>query len=484
MKLFILFFIMFLSFKGFAQNVGIGTSAPIARLHVTDSNVLFSAIGNVPNQKGSPPVQGPGRRMMWYADKAAFRVGYVSNNNWDKDSIGTYSFAAGYNSKAKVYASVAMGYFCYANEYSTAIGLVSIASGFSSTALGTGNAGGDHSVAIGYETSASGFYAVSFGRQNDASGFYSTAIGDKSKSSGISSMTMGIRATASGDTSTALGYNTVAGGTFSTAMGYSTNAIGFSATTMGYNSIANGVVATAIGLNGKADGYASVSLGNSTNASGDSSVAMGSRTHASGRNATALGNSTTASGDFSIAAGRRVSTNLKTGAFFFGDSDPNNKGIRPIGFNNQFAARFNGGYYFISNDAGADIGVQVLAGGNAWVAICDENRKENFEPLDGEDILLKMKEMKFSSWNYKTQDPTQHRHYGIMAQDFYHAFGNDKYGRIGNDTTVNPIDMIGIDMAAIQALEKRTTQLTEENMQLRSEMNELKRRLERMEAKK
>ena len=92
---------------------------------------------------------------------------------------------------------------------------------------------------------------------------------------------------------------------------------------------------------------------------------MGSRTHVSGRNATAISNSTTASGDFSIAAGRRVSTNQKKGAFFFGDSDPNNKGMRLIGFNDQFAARFNGGYYFISSDAGADIGVQVLAGGNA-----------------------------------------------------------------------------------------------------------------------
>jgi len=484
MKSFNLFLILFLPVNGLAQNVGIGTSSPSARLHVTDSSVLFSSIGNVPNQPGNPPIEGPGRRMMWYADKAAFRAGYVSNNNWDKDSIGTYSFAAGYNSKAKAFASVALGYFCYANEYSTAIGLVSLAGGFSSTAIGSGNAGGDHAIAIGYESSAAGYHALAIGNQNDASGFYATAIGDKSIGSGIGSVAMGTRATASGDTSTALGYNTEAGGTYSTAMGYNTKAYGFSSTTMGYNSIANGVVGTAIGLNGRADGYASVSLGNSTNASGDSAVAFGSRTLASGINATAIGNSTIASGDFSIAAGRRVSTNLKTGAFFFGDSDPNNKGVRLIGFNNQFATRFNGGYYFISSDAGADIGVQVLPGGNAWVAMCDENRKENFEPLDGEHILQKIKEMKFSSWNYKTQDPTKHRHYGIMAQDFYKAFGNDKYGKIGNDSTVNPIDMIGIDMAAIQALEKRTAQLTEENMLLKNEMNELKRRLDRIEKEK
>ena len=101
--------------------------------------------------------------------------------------------------------------------------------------------------------------------------------------------------------------------------------------------------------------------------------------------------------------------------------------------------------------------------------MCDENRKENFEPLNGDDILQKIKSIKFSSWNYKTQNPKVQRHYGIMAQDFFHAFGRDKYGAIGNDTTVNPIDMIGIDMAAIQALEKRTAQLTIENREWRME---------------
>ena len=29
--------------------------------------------------------------MMWYPDKAAFRVGRVTNDNWDTDSIGDYS---------------------------------------------------------------------------------------------------------------------------------------------------------------------------------------------------------------------------------------------------------------------------------------------------------------------------------------------------------------------------------------------------------
>ena len=45
-----------------------------------------------------------------------------------------------------------------------------------------------------------------------------------------------------------------------------------------------------------------------------------------------------------------------------------------------------------------------------------------------------------------------------MAQDFFSAFGHDAIGTIGNDTTVSTMDMNGINMIAIQALEKRTTE--------------------------
>ena len=37
------------SSRSLAQNVGIGTTSPLARLHVTDSVVLFSAAGPIEN---------------------------------------------------------------------------------------------------------------------------------------------------------------------------------------------------------------------------------------------------------------------------------------------------------------------------------------------------------------------------------------------------------------------------------------------------
>ncbi|MBK8702128.1 MAG: hypothetical protein IPN29_22240 [Saprospiraceae bacterium] len=83
-----------------AQNVGIGTTEPLARLHVVDSAVVFSRANTTLEPFTDPPIQGPGIRMMWYPGKAAFRAGGATTNQWDKDSIGVYSIALGYSPKA------------------------------------------------------------------------------------------------------------------------------------------------------------------------------------------------------------------------------------------------------------------------------------------------------------------------------------------------------------------------------------------------
>ena len=50
--------------------MGIGTITPKARLHVTDSNVLFSAADPLLAVPGNPPISGTGARMIWYPGKA------------------------------------------------------------------------------------------------------------------------------------------------------------------------------------------------------------------------------------------------------------------------------------------------------------------------------------------------------------------------------------------------------------------------------
>ena len=247
-----------------------------------------------------------------------------------------------------------------------------------------------------------------------------------------------------GQYSVAMGFNTTAYGIYSSALGKSTFAFGTTSTAMGYNTRANGANSTA--------------MGNSTQANGINSIAMGN-------NAIANGNNSTAMGSF-------VSTNVKTGAFIISDAIGTGS---MSSADNEMTMGFSGGFRLYTNSTTAT-GAFLPANGNAWVSVSDVNRKENFEPLDGEDVLQKMSKIEFTSWNYKQQDPKVYRHYGIMAQDFYKAFGHDQFGRIGNDTTVNPIDMIGIDMTAIQALEKRTADLRHENESLKASVDELQKK--------
>jgi trimeric autotransporter adhesin len=171
---------LLLCISGFSQNVGIGTTTPLARLHVTDSSVLFSATGDIPVTPGLPALQGQGRRMMWYPEKAAFRVGYVDGTNWDKDSIGNYSFASGVNTRSK-------------GTNSTAMGNNSIASGDYSAALGYNTrASGSYSTAMGYYTTASGYYSTATGFFTSASGNYSMAIGRFTTAKAMASLSIGL----------------------------------------------------------------------------------------------------------------------------------------------------------------------------------------------------------------------------------------------------------------------------------------------------
>ena len=285
--------------------IGIGTVAPTARLQVTDSSVLFSATGTASATPGNTPVDGAGRRMMWYADKAAFRVGYVTANNWNKDSIGQYSFAGGYNAKAKGISSVALGNNSAAGgDYSVAIGNADTANGSSATAFGNKSiASGRNSVAMGWHDTASGDYTLAFGAEASATNYGSTAIGQNVLSSGNSAVAMGLHASATNYGSTAIGQYVLSSGNSAVAMGYSTTASGASSTAMGSASKASGDQSTALGNVTTASGSSSTALGNVTTASGDQSTALGNSTIASGSVSTAMGTATVASGSVSTAMG-------------------------------------------------------------------------------------------------------------------------------------------------------------------------------------
>src|SRR5262249_2315495 len=111
-------------------------------------------------------------------------------------------------------------------------------------------------------------------------------------------------------------------------------------------------------------------------------------------------------------------------------------------------------------------GVTVIEGQVAFTSSSDKTKKENFRPVDGEEVLAKIRGLALTSWNFIGHDPKTFRHYGPMAQDFFAAFGHDEVGQIGAETTINAGDMAGILMSAVQALEKRTAELQQKEAQL------------------
>lgn len=164
--------------------VGIGIISPLARLHVADSNVVFTGPVSISaSTTYSPPIEGAGTRMMWYPQKAAFRIGTVDGDHWDKYYIGQYSFAAGFNTQAYGSYSAAMGNNAIANgassiatgsntlavgSYSTAMGSSTYALGGASTALGYGSqAMNDFTLSAGNFVTSNSYSSISLGSYND-----------------------------------------------------------------------------------------------------------------------------------------------------------------------------------------------------------------------------------------------------------------------------------------------------------------------------
>src|SRR3954471_4847077 len=235
-------------------------------------------------------------------------------------------------------------------------------------------------------------------------------------------------------------------GYYSWAGGYNTMALGLSSFAMGYQSTALGSYATALGYTDNADGTGAV----------------------------ALGYRSTADADYSIAIGQRASTNGHAGAIVLSDGSTTDS--TQASANNQFTVRAAGGVRLFTN-ATMTVGVQVAAGGSSWVVISDRNRKEDFLRTDGEDILSRIGTLPVTTWRYRDEADRSTLHIGPMAQDWHRAFGFTT-----DDHTINMSDFDGVNLAAIQALTRRTDALSGENAQLRSENAELRARLDRLEA--
>ncbi|MEP7116521.1 MAG: tail fiber domain-containing protein [Acidobacteriota bacterium] len=200
-----------------------GAAIPGAFSLLADGGFLAGGTLNT----GILPASGPGTRMMWHPNKAAFRAGSVTLPVWDDVNIGRYSAAFGLNTLAAGSRSAAFGEETQAlGSKSTAFGFDSRATGENSFAAGLSTqASAINALATGYLTIANGGQSAAFGTQTSATGPESAAFGALSIASGSGSFAAGREAQAAGFYAMSLGLRTVAGANQSVVLGSDVTAL-------------------------------------------------------------------------------------------------------------------------------------------------------------------------------------------------------------------------------------------------------------------
>ena len=295
-------------------------------------------------------------------------------------------------------------------------------------------------------------------------------------------------------------YNVLVGGTSNTLSAADTTILGGnhnivaireSAIVGGINNkiddvFSNGYQCAIIGgsLNHTYNSRESVIVGGSNNyINGISSAILGGELNTVGNSATygtvIGGYGNTVSGSASVAGGLHA-TAAHDGSFVWcGSSGAISSNFSAASTtDNQFYVRADGGVVFYSvNSGGASAGVQLAPGSGSWSSLSDRASKENFQTVDGREILDRLATMPMASWNYKAQDSAI-RHIGPVAQDFHEAFG------VGEDEKrISSVDADGVALAAIQGLHAIVKEKELDIQNLKTQLSELKKMVEEMRNK-
>jgi len=430
-------------FSGFINTAGTLTSDTAAFVGGGSENYIHAKYGTIAG--------GQYDTVTWAW--ATICGGFHNKASGEKSFIG----GGGLNTASGWGSTISGGYGNYANndEGTVAGGLYDTAGGQWSTVSG------------GYQNVASGRAScISGGQGNRAIGEFSTV------GAGLSDSALGI-------------YSFIGGGCINTAIGaYAGISSGYQNAAGatpgdtgafvggGYYVRATNKYATAVGgyANEASGLYSTVAGGNLNNALGEASFVAG-------------GTQNTATGERSFAGGRHAI------AFHDGSFIWNGDGVNDCYSDRNFQVKLRalGGVRLILNSSGSQFvefydnamgkfintsTTAYLSTGGAWVNASDENLKENFNQIDGFDLLLKIGRLPITRWNYKAEDQTI-THIGPTAQDFNALFD------VGDDiTSISTIDPAGVALAGVQELIKQIAELRQENAEIRAELKKLQGKIQ------
>lgn len=222
----------------------------------------------------------------------------------------------------------------------------------------------------------------------------------------------------------------------------------------------------ALGDSCLAAGQRCVAIGRGNHAMTATNVAIGQYNKASGAQSIALGYNCNANGYYSTVIGYYGSANLYRSFVY---ADASSSAITNSNAHYQFLVRASGGTIFYT-DSARTMGVTLFPGGGSWSSVCDKNKKENFSEIDMELVLEKIEKLKIKKWNYRSQ-ANSIKHIGPTAQDFYALFGVGE-----NNISIATIDMDGVILTGIKAVNKRLINLSNLNS-----IDELKLKIDKID---
>ncbi len=472
-------------------NVAIGKNA--YELGTGGSNTIVG--GDAMSEGSGTNNVAVGTNSLWYGNGDG-NVAVGANSNYKDTTLTTFtnstavgfsSYASGdsatsigYLSTASAPTSIAIGSSATASDTDTiAIGNSVTADGESAIAIGsnevthTTQALADKSLAIGDGAYASGEYSIAFGATTEALGTRNISIGNNASTSNTDTIAIGVQSQTSGSSSVAIGQNSVVtGGNYSAALGYFSDASGHSAVAIGNNAKAVNNYTTAIGANAcrYVTGTNKTCIGANSGPSdpaqrSDSSTeslyfgSAGTFVRKDGRYNSAVNSilELHKRGDYAVAVvnadfvirGDLITMPRKKS----GGRDARYGGMRTKYIDNQIEFDNIGDptESFFSDRRLKYVGKENLSG------------------------LKKIRQLKVFNYTFK-KDETKTPHVGVIAQDLQKVFPDAVKKGTDGFLTIRFEDMFYAMINAIKELDTRMSALEKENQ-------ELKARIERLEAK-
>jgi hypothetical protein len=276
------------------------------------------------------------------------------------------------------------------------------------------------------------------------------------------------------------GSNSTASGLYSLAFGDTNRAESTSSIVFGSGNQVKGAAAFAAGAGNRVCDTYGVALGNNAKSGGPyiDGKCDPETFNLRGLAAVAIGYNVTADQDHTTALGKFASNNGFQGTLIWSDgaAQASADTFRNTA-NNEAAFRATGGFRFRTN-LGGTTGCNLPAGSGVFTCTSSRETKENFSPVDGEEVLARLRAVPVSSWNYISEGAGA-RHIGPTAEDFNAAFA------LGTDrTSIGIQDLTSVALAAVKALDERTAELqakSAETEALRAQLVALEERLSRLE---